>query len=431
MKKSSCAKYLVFVGLIGVLGLLTSATRISAQELTPTRLTQIQEIKLSPKTKPVLRGDCNSNRILDSVDIKVGSSQDCNHNSIPDECDVKSRYAFNVNNNLIPDECEAEYVIIELSALSGSDGRLNGVNDVGIGVGSSTTGAYSNCYVSPQIPYADGPIVHAIRFEGNRITDLATLVADVNSYSRAYAINTRGMAVGESGYMCLGPYQSHAVAWQSGGMLDLGTLGGLNSSANDVNDAAQVVGWAMNSTGKKRAFIWQNGSMQELASTANESYAMALNSLGDVVGVHGSMLWGQAVLWRNNQRITLSNYGVAMGINDSTQVVGDAPNPKTSKYEAVMWDNGNTTFLGALNGGYSTAYDINNSGVIVGHSKLINATPEAFVSDENGIRNLNSLIPPNSGWTLEHAAKINDAGEIVGFGVKAGKSKGFRLIPTR
>ena len=30
---------------------------------------------------------------------------------------------------------------------------------------------------------------------------------------------------------------------------------------------------------------------------------------------------------------------------------------------------------------------------------------------------LNSLLPPNSGWTLTSATGINDAGQIVGYGL--------------
>jgi hypothetical protein len=40
---------------------------------------------------------------------------------------------------------------------------------------------------------------------------------------------------------------------------------------------------------------------------------------------------------------------------------------------------------------------------------------------------LGSLLPPNSGWALESANAINDAGQIVGAGTINGAFHGFRL----
>jgi hypothetical protein len=44
---------------------------------------------------------------------------------------------------------------------------------------------------------------------------------------------------------------------------------------------------------------------------------------------------------------------------------------------------------------------------------------------------LNRLIAPNSGWTLEYAAGINDSGQICGCGINpAGQTEAFLLTPT-
>lgn len=63
--------------------------------------------------------DCNNNGILDSIDIKLGTSQDCDGNGIPDECDpdcnqngspdacdIANGTSLDCNNNCIPDECD-------------------------------------------------------------------------------------------------------------------------------------------------------------------------------------------------------------------------------------------------------------------------------------------------------------------------------------
>ena len=43
-------------------------------------------------------------------------------------------------------------------------------------------------------------------------------------------------------------------------LTDLGTLGGLSAQANDMNEAAQVTGYATNSSNWSRAFRWDNGA---------------------------------------------------------------------------------------------------------------------------------------------------------------------------
>jgi hypothetical protein len=39
--------------------------------------------------------------------------------------------------------------------------------------------------------------------------------------------------------------------------------------------------------------------------------------------------------------------------------------------------------------------------------------------------NLNDCIPPDSGWALQQAWSINRDGDITGFGVYSGQTRGF------
>jgi hypothetical protein len=55
---------------------------------------------------------------------------------------------------------------------------------------------------------------------------------------------------------------------------------------------------------------------------------------------------------------------------------------------------------------------------------------EAFIANSIGVTNLNSLIDTNSGWRLLEATDINDGGHIVGFGLKEGEIRAFRLDPV-
>jgi hypothetical protein len=47
-----------------------------------------------------------------------------------------------------------------------------------------------------------------------------------------------------------------------------------------------------------------------------------------------------------------------------------------------------------------------------------------------GMKDLNSLIPANSGWTLINANAINNVGQITGYGQKGAYNHAFLLTPV-
>ena len=111
---------------------------------------------------------------------------------------------------------------------------------------------------------------------------------------------------------------THATAYAAEGPfipIDLGTLGGSQSSASDVNTSGQVVG-----ASNGRAFLWtQAGGMIDLGTLGGSySAARALNANGQVVG--GSSLSdgaGHAFSWTPASGMvdlgTLGGYSVAVG----------------------------------------------------------------------------------------------------------------------
>ena len=123
---------------------------------------------------------------------------------------------------------------------------------------------------------------------------------------------------------------SHAFLWTAtGGMQDLGTLGGSFSQAQGINASGQVVGYSyLAGDTTYHAFLWTASSgMQDLgAPDGANSVAMAINSAGQVVGYSSSPATSKdhiyhAILWTSDVMRNLgtlggkSSYGTA--INDA------------------------------------------------------------------------------------------------------------------
>jgi probable HAF family extracellular repeat protein len=128
-----------------------------------------------------------------------------------------------------------------------------------------------------------------VLWENGTVTDLGTLPG--GSFNEATAINNKGHIVG----VAATPFAIHAVLWAKGSIFDLGTEGGLQSLAYDINDRGQIVGYrTVTEFGHSRAFLWEDGVMTDLGPLLGgggfspDSIAWALNNRGQVVGVSRS-----------------------------------------------------------------------------------------------------------------------------------------------
>jgi|SRR6185312_9826190 len=82
---------------------------------------------------------------------------------------------------------------------------------------------------------------------------------------------------------------------------------------------------------------------------------------------------------------------------------------------------------GTLGGIGSFGLDINSSGQIVGYFYTTGDSLHAFLDTGGIMTDLDSLLPPDSGWDLQVANAINDSAQIVGYGIIGGQTNAFLL----
>lgn len=374
-----------------------------------------------------------------------------------------------------PGGAQTHFTVTDLGAF-GVDSRgnsfstANDLNNRGQAVGYSRLyDAGHTLQGNAAFLYSNGQMTNLGNFGANKL-GLASSVAE--------SLNNRGQVVGFSNvYDALGnPLGQAAFLYSKGQLTPIGNFGSdakgnTFSTALGINDHGQIIGssfaYDAGHTFKgNAAFLYSNGQLTPIGnfgtdtSGVSQSSAAAINNQGQIVGssnVYNSagVFQGAAGFFYNNGRLTqIGNFGTdklgrglsnAVGINGLGQVVGysnvyDASH-NAQGYAAFLYDHGQMTNLGSLgvdhNGmSFSQANAINRAEWIVGFSNTYDSnhlflSQDAFFYNKGKMLDLNNLITPNSGWTLEDAIGVNNRGQIVGYGLIGGQTHAFLLTSTQ
>lgn len=253
-------------------------------------------------------------------------------------------------------------------------------------------------------------------------------------------INDQGLIVGsvDTGEYYYSEYYedwlpiSHACTWHSDVITDLGTLGGYCSGTNGVNNLGDIVGWSHTTTLDShgiqitKPFIYTNGQMADLnqylpwGSGWVLSTASWINDSRQIVGsgkLNGSSCYYFFDLGQNTIVPIASSSSVSIcpsNINNAGTVSGSMLSGGWQ--HGALWERGaDVVDIGPLPGyDHLWAKDINNSGQAVGYTADID--PEryaAFLFQCDTLININSLIDPASGWNIQNAWHISDAGWVL------------------
>ena len=356
------------------------------------------------------------------------------------------------------------YQLIDMGTFGGPASFINGtvnafpaLNRRGMTVGGSATSV-------PTSPTSDffvcgGPeglvpnVFHGFEWQKGVVSDLGTLAPVEENCSIAGSINARGQIAGVSEIDEIDPLfgvkEFRAVLWKDGQIINLGTLGGDESFAGGINGQGQAIGFAQNavpdpfsflyfviggfSNGTQtRAFLWQNGVMQDLGTLGGpDAGASFVSERGQVAGASYTNSTPNPVtgiptvhpfLWEKGSMTDLGTLGGTLafagfadmdgGLNNRGQVVGESTLAGDLTFHAFLWTKpGPMQDLGTLGGDTATANAINDAGKVVGKADFPGSQTHDAVLWEGGVIN---DLGSQDGDPCSNALGISSSGQIVG-----------------
>lgn len=321
------------------------------------------------------------------------------------------------------------------------------------------------------------------------IIELPPIAHDASARSQAWRISQAGLVAGMSDAESPPTGRLHLTRWDAGEPTDLtpGTTYHIHN-VSGLSDSGSIIAFGAEAGGLLRSLYLHQGTLHTGAfldpysGSAGNALAMSDDG-GLIVGVGRAPGLGgapySALHWTSAAGVgfALPTLGgaesAAMGVGPDATIVGwSQALPGSAIETATLWKDAQATAIGPAGGAVvARALDVNESGVVVGHTgppdrafvwtqalglSLLpgqggllgdgalavgrDGTIVGFASDAAGYdavawvqgqpSSLRERLWNPEGWArLTLASDINAVGEIVGQGIRGPATRGFLLIP--
>jgi uncharacterized membrane protein len=259
----------------------------------------------------------------------------------------------------------------------------------------------------------------------------------------AYGCNRAGQVVGMASLPGNGFAQ--AFLWDATGLHWLvGPNGETNSAAHGINDLGEIAvhyytplpnGAVRRVSARVLGAAWT--PLPSLSGGFDR--ALDINAQGDILMTSeaADASWHVTIATAQNALIDLVNTGNPSGeaINNAREVVGTTTQAGAGTRAFVVGPSQPLSFLPVLSGfEIGRGHAIDGDGTVVGDHRTVAQVQRSLIAvkwkPDGTAVDLQTLIDPASGWTLQSSLAIRD-GVIVGSGFRQGQAPGgFMLTPV-
>jgi probable HAF family extracellular repeat protein len=279
---------------------------------------------------------------------------------------------------------------------------------------------------------------HAFRYtDATGMQDLEG--AAFGFFSQAFGINNAGDVVGVFVDQSFNGHGFLAPAGQ--GMQDLLAENRLITAAMSIQDDGRITGEFLNASFEAHPFrTLLTGEIHDLGEPGMRGVARRMNTAGQVTGELAPLTYPSSGIYSafrfSDAGTSLlgtlgGNTSFGMDINAANVIVGCAALSDVVSHAYRARESMPLEDLGTLGGSSSCAEGINDNGEIVGYADLANGQGHAFVyTDQEGMIDLDAIIPASLGLRLVFARAINNRGQIVAVSNTLAGVRTYRLTPV-